>query len=316
MSGFLAFCDEYKDENTCIKALVELRWPGGFICEKCKGIKAYHLTARPRIFECVACGHQHSITAGTVFHKTRTDLRKWFLAAYLIGHDKRGVSAMFISRELGLRYDTAWLMCHKLRHALTEGADFKLDDYVEIDEAFYGGRKQKGNRGRAQTGGKAMVVCAVEKRLVTGTHKGIGGQGYIAGGAHIAVLPNATADQLGGFIRSNIKPGTWIISDGFKGYARLGEYKHIPIVQGAGANAGVTMPIVHKIFSNIKTWLNGTYHGVSTKHLPRYLREWSYRFNRRGVIADLDHYLLRRAVGRATITYNQLAAGGMIGGAT
>ena len=88
-------------------------------------------------------------TAATIFHKTRTPLCKWFIAAYLIAHDKRGVSALYISRELAIRYDSAWLMCHKLRHSLTESAtDFLLDDYVEVDEAFYGGRKQKGNRGR------------------------------------------------------------------------------------------------------------------------------------------------------------------------
>lgn len=315
MSGFLAFCDKYKDEPTCIEALANLRWPDGFVCDKCQSTKAYHLSARPRIYECASCWHQHSITAGTIFHKTRTDLRKWFLAAYLIGHDKRGVSALMVSRELAIRYETAWLMCHKLRHALTETDDFLLDDFVEIDEAFYGGRKQKGNRGRAQTADKAMIVCAVEKRRVTGTNKGINQQGHIAGGARIAVIPNATADQLGGFIRSNIKPKTWIISDGFKGYTGLDGYKHIPIVQGDAASAGINMPIVHKLFSNMKTWLNGTFHGVSIKHLPRYLREWSYRFNRRWRLDELDSFLLRRAVTKQTITYAELVGGKLIEGA-
>lgn len=318
MSGFLAFCDKYKDEPTCIQALSDLKWPDGFTCDKCQGRKAYHLVSRPRLFECAACGHQHSVTAGTIFHKTRTDLRIWFMAVYLIGHDKRGVSAMFICREFGIRYDTAWLMCHKLRHALTDDSpDFLLDDFVEVDEAFYGGRKQKGNRGRAQNADKAMIVAAVEKVSTAGTeNKGINKQGFIAGGARIAVLANATAEQLGGFIQSNIKPGTLIISDGFKGYTGLDEYKHLPIVEGTGENAGVNMPIVHKLFSNIKVWLNGTHHGVSVKHLPRYLREWSYRFNRRGKIVDLDHFLLRRAVGKFTITYDQLVAGRMVEGAT
>jgi len=317
VSVFFAFCDRYKDEAACIQALADLCWPDGFTCNKCEGAKSYHLESRPRIFECAACGYQHSVTAGTIFHKTRTDLRKWFLAAYLIGHDKRGVSAMMVSRELGIRYETAWLMCHKLRHALTESrTDFLLDDLVEVDEAFYGGRKQKGNRGRAQVAGKAMIVCAVEKRPATGTNKGIDQQGYIAGGARIAVVSNATAEQLGGFIRSNVKAGTRIISDGFTGDSRLDEYRHDPIVQGVGPNAGVNMPIVHKLFSNIKTWLNGTHHGVSTKHLPRYLREWSYRFNRRWKLGELDVFLLRRAVGRATITYDQLVAGMKVAGAT
>jgi transposase-like protein len=316
VSGFIAFCDKYRDESSCIKALADLRWPTGFVCDKCKSTKVYHLESRPRIFECAACGHQHSITSGTVFHKTRTDLRKWFLAAYLISHDKRGVSAMFISRELSIRYETAWLMCHKLRHALTDNSpEYLLEDFVEIDEAFYGGRKQKGHKGRAHSAAKALIVCAVEKRA-TNKGDGINGRGFVAGDARIAVLPAATANQLGGFIRSNVRTGTKILTDGFVGYRGLVGYEHTPIVQNGPANAGVHMPVIHKIFSNIKTWLNGTYHGVSTKHLPRYLREWSYRFNRRGHVAELDQFLLRRAVSKFTITYDQLIAGNMVQGAT
>ena len=128
MSGFLAFCDKYSDEQTCIAAIAaiaDLRWPDGFTCDKCQSVKAYYLESRPRIYECATCGYQHSVTAGTILHKTRTPLRKWFMAAYLIGHDKRGVSALFISRELSIRYASAWLLCHKLRHALTETDAFR-----------------------------------------------------------------------------------------------------------------------------------------------------------------------------------------------
>src|SRR6267378_4058745 len=110
MSGFLTFMDRYRDEAACIAALAELRWPRGFVCAGCAGRLAYQLTVRPRVFECAGCGQQHSVTAGTVFHRTRTPLRKWFAAAWLIGQDKRGVSA------LGSRAGTA------LRHGLADGA--------------------------------------------------------------------------------------------------------------------------------------------------------------------------------------------------
>jgi hypothetical protein len=178
------------------------------------------------------CCHLHSITAGAVFHKTRTDLRKWFMAAYPIDHDKRSVSALMVGRELAIRYDTAWLTRQKLRHALADdNADFKLEGLIEIDEVFFGGRKQKGNRGRTQTGGKIMVVCAVEKRPVTDDtkYKGIDNQGYFAGGADIAVLPNAEAARIGGFIRSNVKAATRIIGDGFKSHTKSDKYRNNPI---------------------------------------------------------------------------------------
>jgi hypothetical protein len=91
--------------------------------------------------------------------------------------------------------------------------------------------------------------------------------------------------------------------------------KHTPVVQDDGANAGEFFPIIHTLFSNIKAWLVGTHHGVSAKHLPRYLREWSYRFNRRNLPDGLDGYLIRRAVECATVTYDQLKAGTLPDGA-
>src|SRR5271166_1322568 len=111
MSGFLTFMDRYRDEAACIAALAELRWPNGFICAGCTGRLAYQLTVRPRVFECAECGRQHSVTAGTVFHRTRTPLRKWFAAAWPIGQDRRGVSALFLARTGAA-----------LRHGLADGA--------------------------------------------------------------------------------------------------------------------------------------------------------------------------------------------------
>ena len=129
-------------------------------------------------------------------------------------------------------------------------------------------------------------------------------------------LPAATAADLGGFVRGAAKPGARIITDGLKSYDGLADScRHYSIVQDGGKNADAVLPIVHVLFSNVKTWLNGTFHSVSAKHLPRYLREWSYRFNRRNLADGLDGYLIRRAVECATITYDQLTAGAMPGGA-
>jgi hypothetical protein len=145
------------------------------------------------------------------------------MAAYLVGHDKRDVSAMFTCRELGIRYDTAWLMSHKLRHALTETDDLTLTNLTEVDEAFYGGRKQKGNRGRGQTGGKAMIVCAVEKRPVDGRKR------YRASPSRATLLvargsPYCRTRTLTPWQLHPHECASWHTDhlDGFKGYARLG----------------------------------------------------------------------------------------------
>ena len=318
MSGFLTFMDRYRDEPACIAALAELRWPNGFICAGCAGRLAYQLAARPRGFECADCGRQHSVTAGTVFHRTRTPLRKWFAAAWLIGQDKRGVSALFLARELALRYDTAWLIAHKLRHGLSERPEYPLDGLIEIDESYYGGRGKPESRGRGLTDpNKSLMAIAVETVPASPRQgEGIKKSHFVAGSARIAVLSAATAANLGGFVRGAAKPGARIITDGLKSYDGLADsFRHYSIVQDGGKNADAVLPIVHVLFSNVKTWLNGTFHGVSAKHLPRYAREWNYRFNRRRRIADLTDFLLRRAATRRTITYRQLVEGAQINGA-
>jgi hypothetical protein len=118
MAGLLDFAARFGAEERCIEHLAGLRWPEGFVCSGCGGRQAWRLKARPRVYDCGTCHRQESVTAGTVFHRTRTDRSKWFLAAYLMGRDKPGVSAKFLQRELGVAYQTAWTMAHKLRRPL------------------------------------------------------------------------------------------------------------------------------------------------------------------------------------------------------
>jgi transposase-like protein len=327
MAGLAEFAARFGTEERCIEHLSGLRWPGGFVCAGCGGRQAWRLKVRPRVYECTACHRQESVTAGTVFHRTRTNLTKWFLAAYLMARDKRGVSAKLLQRELGVAYQTAWTMAHKLRHGLNEDPMRPLRGFLEADETFIGGRGDASSRGRStKNPDKSLVVAAVEKVPAPKNAKGKHGHavkrqhGFFAGGVRIAVLPAATGAELGAFLKANIAAHSHLLTDAFSGYrgrgADLGGHlKHTPVVQGEGANAGGFFPIIHTLFSNIKAWLVGTHHGVSAKHLPRYLREWSYRFNRRNLADGLDGYLIRRAVECATITYDQLTAGAMPGGA-
>ena len=218
-------------------------------------------------------------------------------------------------------------LAHKLRHGLSEDPARPLHGFLEADETFIGGRGEPTSRGRSTANpDKSLVVAAVEKVPAPKNNKGKHGHavkrqhGFFAGNARIAVLPAATGAELGAFLKANVAARSHLLTDGFAGYrggdAGLGEHlKHTPMVQGEAANAGEFFPIIHTLFSNIKAWLVGTHHGVSAKHLPRYLREWSYRFNRRNLPDGLDGYLIRRAVECATITYDQLKTGTMPGGA-
>src|SRR5467141_4050460 len=149
MAGLLDFAARFGTEERCIEHLAGLRWPGGFVCSGCRGRVAWRLKARPRVYECGTCHRQESVTAGTVFHRTRTDLAKWFVAAYLMGRDKRGVSAKFLQRELVVAYQTAWTMAHKLRHGLSEDPTRLLRGFLEADETFIGGRGDPTSSGRS-----------------------------------------------------------------------------------------------------------------------------------------------------------------------
>jgi len=328
MGGILEFVARFGTEDQCIEHLATLRWPGGYVCPKCAARAAWRLPSRPRVYECGACHHQESVTSGTVFHRTRTALPKWFLAAYLLGADKRGVSAKFLQRELGVAYQTAWTMTHKLRHGMSEDQARPIGGFLEADETFIGGRGNPASPGRStENPDKSLVVAVVEKVPAPKSKRGKHGHavkrqhGFHAGNIRIAVLPAASAIELGAFIKSNVTAKSHLLTDGFKGYqgrdAALGDHlTHTPVIQDEGTNAGEFFPIIHTVFSNIKAWLVGTHHGVSAKHLPRYLREWAYRFNRRNLSDGLAPYLIRRAVECATITYEQIVAGAEIEGAT
>jgi transposase-like protein len=328
MSGILEFVARFGEERQCIEHLAELRWPDGYRCSQCGGREAWRLASRPRVYQCTACARQESVTAGTVFHRTRTPLSKWFLAACLMGRDKRGVSAKFLERELGVAYQTAWSILHKLRHGLSEDPAQPLRGYLEADESYIGGRGDPGSPGRSLANAdKSLVVLAVEKKPAPKNQNGQHGHalkrqhGFYAGSARIAVLPAASAAELGGFLKANVAAGSHLLTDGFAGYqgrkAALDQHlRHTPVIQDQGAKAAEFFPIVHTLFSTIKAWLIGTHHGVSAKHLPRYLREWAYRFNRRNLAKGIDHYLIRRAVECTTITYKQLVTGETTAGAT
>jgi transposase-like protein len=327
MSGILEFMTEFGDERQCINYLAELRWPDGYVCSACGGCKAWRLKSRVRVYQCTACAHQESVTSGTIFHRTRTPLPKWFLAAYLMGRDKRGVSAKFLERELEVAYQTAWSILHKLRHGLSEDPAQPLGGYLEADESYIGGRGDPKSPGRSTNNpNKSLVVLAVEKKSASKSKNGQHSHalkrqhGFYAGSARIAVLPAASATELGSFLKGNVAAKSHLVTDGFAGYqgkkAALDDHlKHTAVIQGKGDNAAEFFPIIHALFSTIKAWIVGTHHGVSAKHLPRYLREWAYRFNRRNLAKGIDQYLIRRAVECATITYKQLVAGDRTAGA-
>ena len=310
MAGLQAFYERYRNEQSCILGLAELRWPNGFKCAQCESNESYQLKTRPRVFECAQCGHQESVTAGTIFHRTRTPLHKWFLAAWWIMGDNRGVSAMFLSRALGLRYETAWTMMHKLRQVMTEQDSVHLAGLVEFGESNYGRHgkpKRDGLKVGAQSG--SVLMMGVEKRPAGPFQgKALRGGGFMAGSARLGVRSSANAEQFNRFVHSVLDPGSRLVSTDFEIYGG-GDVGYRRFLQEGGERGQNLSPIIHVMLRNLTNWLNGTFRGVSAKHLPRYVSEWNYRFNRRRDGEDSVDFILHRAAFQPPITYRQLVDG-------
>ncbi len=261
----------FPDEEACWDRLRRARWPDGFVCPRRAERGSSWISTR-RLEQCQHCRYQCSVTAGTVFHRTRLPLLTWFWAIFFLARHKKGISALQLQRDTGIgSYETAWTLLHKLRSTLRPRHQNRLVGLVEIDESYVGGA-ERGRRGGREVLHKSIVAGAVEQRAHT------------AGRARLAVLRSVRfEDDLGPFVLGVVDPHRATVrTDGFQPYRALPRVgiRHDRRVQGLDPEAsGEILPWVHRVFGNLKTWLRGTFHGVSQKHLPRYLDEFTYRFD-------------------------------------
>jgi transposase-like protein len=295
------FQSDFATEEACEKYLAACRWPEGFICPRCGNRRAYDLVNQRR-WQCAGCRHQVSLTAGTVLHRTKIPLTHWFWAAYLMTTDKRGVSALLIQRQLGLsRYETAWMLLHKLRRAMVNVAREQLYGEVEVDETWVGG-EQAGLRGSRQLKGRraALVLVAVEKR----------GRG--SGRLRLKVIPDFKGKTIISFLNQNVSPGSTIYTDGLKSFEGLTDagFKHIartqPLRSALRKGAKSAVSLADRAIGNLQQWLIGTYHAVSKPQLQVYLDEFVFRHNRRKTPAAAFQTLLGLGTGRKSTEYEQI----------
>jgi len=273
------FEERFSTEAACLAFARKAKWPDGFRCRRCPSEVSWPV-ANGRREECRWCGRQESVTSGTLFHQTKKPLRLWFRAITLWVTSKRGLSAMEMSRQLGIHYETAWTWCHKLRASV--GAIFgkdKLSGVVELDETYLGGTDDRAHAGRSLAGKKALVVGAVEVQA-TKTPRRIR-----LGRVRLEVADAATSANLEDFAVRNIEQHAAARTDGSSSYKGLVEagIGHQQIVIGRDPKmASKLFPAIHRVFSLFKRTFLGTFHGsVSHKHLPAYLNEFEFRFNRR-----------------------------------
>ena len=277
--SFDDFMKQYGTEDKCRDQLFKLRWPNGLECPLC-GNKTYCEIHARKVFQCNRCHHQTSVTAGTIFHSTNLPLTKWLLAMFLITQSKNGISAMELSRQMGVSYNAAWRVKHKLMQVMLERDSSKpISGRIEIDDSYLGAKRVTGKRGRG-AGRKTPFVAAVE---TTDDKKPLR--------IKLSRIKGFSKQEIKRWSMHHLTSGCMVVSDGyacFKAVANAG-CRHSPYTVGGGKQA-VDHPAfkwVNTILGNVKNALKGTYHSISKKHIPRYLAEFQYRFDRRIDLASM-----------------------------
>lgn len=281
--SLLEFQSAFPDEAACADYLERVRWPDGFTCPSCGTVREpTRFAAKPEVLRCRACLKETSLTAGTIMHRSKQPLQVWFWAAYLVSTQTPGMSALQFQRQLGLtRYETAFQLFQKLRAGMVRPDKDRIGGEwtVEVDESFVGGRTKGKGRGNTDA---PLVIAAVEVR--ERIHPKSGRRNVYAGRLRLRHIVSRERAELEEFIKDSIEPGSDVRTDGWVGYDGIYRfrYRHDPMVlDGDHDKIEQHLPLIHIVFSNLKTWLRGTHHGVSSQHLQAYLNEYVFRFNRR-----------------------------------
>jgi transposase-like protein len=278
----LANLDErFTDPLKAAEYLESIRWPNGPVCPHCGEAERNHYQLKSqtrRLWKCAACRKQFTVTVGTIFEASHIGLHKWLMAFYLLCSSKKGMSSHQLHRMLGVTYKTAWFMTHRIREAMKAPPfQSRLEGVVEADETYIGGtarrwrkRSWEGGYQVGRGGGKPPVLSLVER----------GGR---VRSTHIA---NVTGAELGGVIRRQVDPSAHLMTDSFKSYRRVGkEFAGHEWVDHSReyVRGDVHTNTAENFFSILKRGIDGVYHHVSEVHLHRYLAEFDFRYNGRGL---------------------------------
>ena len=286
----------FPTEDKCRALLVHLRWPNGPECLRCKG-PVVELETDKQLFYCKDCDYQFSITSGTVFNDSHLPLEKWFLTTHLLCEAKKGMSACQIQRTVGMSYKTAWYLCHRIRHAMAQTDKPMLDGKVEMDVTYVGGINR----------GKGHIAKNDNKEVVVGIRKRNGDLRFF----HARDAKGGTLAQ---YIRENISEDVEVIftddasaNDAAMRKAKRTNHKKINHSSGVYVMGDIHTNTVESAFSLLKRGIMGTWHRISAKHLPAYLEEMEFRFNRRKR-SDLFIDTLRHMVTASVLTFQKLTA--------
>ncbi len=292
--NLMKLMEECDTDAECRAILENLRWPDGVHCPRCDSDKAYYAKPRKQ-YDCISCGYQFSVTAGTIFHDSHLPLPKWFVAVYLICESKKGISANQMKRTLNVSYKTAWYLCHRIRAAMADARPPALHGIVEVDETYIGG-KQRRIKGQYTPRNKTAVVGAMQRQ----------------GDIRLRVIRHADRPTLQEHIFQNIAPDADIFTDEWPAYTGLDQFynAHETVVHSREewVRGMVHTNTAESVWSLLKRSIVGSYHHLSVKHLDAYLDELEWRFNNRE-----NPYLFRdtltKLIAAGNLEYKALISG-------
>jgi transposase-like protein len=269
----------YGTEKQCINALFKWKWPSGFICSEC-GSKSYCALKSRKTYQCNHCHHQTSVIANTIFEYTKLPLTVWFLSVHLITQAKTGISALALKRQIGVSYNTAWRIKQKIMQVMKERDDERqLSGIVQIDDAYYGGERHGGKRGRGSEN-KVPFIAAVSTN----------DEGHPIN-MNFHVVEGFQLTEVSRWAKKHLSSDSLVLSDGLACFTAVKDAgcRHSSTVTGGGYESVTKEQFiwVNTMIGNVKNSIKGTYHSVSDKHLPRYFAEFCYRFNRRFSLTDM-----------------------------
>lgn len=283
----------FDTDEKCREVLVRLRWPNGAECPRCHG-KVVELATAKQLFYCKECDYQFTVTVGTVFNDSHLPLNTWFTATLLLCEARKGMSANQIKRTLGISYKTAWYLCHRIRSAMKDAQQKMLDGTVEIDETYVGGKPRKG----------MLPEERPVKQVVIGIRQRGGQLRFIhAKDATAKTIREIVGDHISEDVDVLVTDESVIYPYAFNEQQKA---KHKTINHSREYVVGeIHTNTVESAFSLLKRGIIGTWHRLSAKHLPAYLNEMTFRFNRRKR-ADLFLDTLRHMVTAPVLTFEKL----------
>lgn len=283
------FVERYGTEAKSYRALYKARWPNGYRCPCCgKRARSRFRRGGQVYYQCRGCRHQTTLLSGTLLESTKLPLRLWVMAMYLLTGTKTNLSALELSRSLGVAYSTAWRIKQKIMRAMTEReAPRRLDGFVQIDDAYLGGERNGGKTGRGAPGKQAFVVAVETDATLEHPRYAV-----------LEPVRSFDNDSLTDWCTRRLAPKAEVYSDGLACFARSVDTGHahsVLVTEGGRAACEVRgARWVNVVLANAKRAISGRYHAIKqSKYARRYLAEAQYRFNRRFQLAEMLPRLAR-----------------------